>query len=205
KKIAPLDLKHRVLACLHKLSDRDTHSAAASELESIAKALIADALPPFLSSISATDSSDKSLVRRHCIKLISVLAEHHKNSLSPYMSKLLSAVVRRLRDPDSAVRSACVAASLSLSSNLTSPPFTSITKPFLEFLFTEQDQNAQTGAALCLAATIKGSRSPDAASLRRLLPRLEKLAKCDGWSGAIPPLVASENMVVMRIEASLGY
>ncbi|KAL3618009.1 hypothetical protein CASFOL_038330 [Castilleja foliolosa] len=196
------DLKHRVLTCLHKLSDRDTHSAAASELESIAKSLSADALPSFLSSISATDSSDKSPVRRHCVKLISVLSEHHKNSLSPYLSKLLSSVVRRLRDPDTAVRSACVAATLSLSSNLTSPPFTSIAKPFIESLFTEQDQNAQTGAALCLAATIEGSRNPDAASLRKLLPRLEKLAKCDSFKSkaALLALIGS----VVEVEGLLS-
>lgn len=175
------DLKHRVLTCLHKLSDRDTHPAAALELESIAKTLSTDALPPFVSSISATDSSDKSPVRRQCLRLISVLSEHHGNSLSPYLSKLLSAIVRRLRDPDSSVRSACVSASLSLSSHITSPSFTSITKPFVESLFIEQDTNAQNGAALCLSAIIEGSRNPDPGSLRRLLPRLEKLAKCESF------------------------
>ncbi|GER27106.1 ARM repeat superfamily protein [Striga asiatica] len=196
------DLKHRVLTCLHKLSDRDTHSAAASELESIARTLPSDALPPFISSISATDSSDRSPVRRHCVRLISVLSEHHQNSLSPYLSKLLSAIVRRLRDPDSAVRSACVAASLSLSSNLTSPPFASVSKPFLESLFTEQDQSAQTGAALCLAAVIEGSRDPDAAGLRRLLPRLEKLAKCESFraKAALMALIGS----VVEVRGVLG-
>ncbi|KAL8529722.1 hypothetical protein ACS0TY_006966 [Phlomoides rotata] len=188
------DLKHRVLTCLHKLSDRDTHSAAALELESIAKTLSAEALPPFLSSIAATDSSDKSPVRRQCLRLIYVLSEHHGNCLSPYLSKLLSAVVRRLRDPDSSVRSACVAASLSLSSNLSSP-FTSIIKPFVESLFTEQDFHAQTGAALCLAAVIEGSRNPDAGSLRRLLPRIEKLAKCESFK-AKPALLALMGSVV---------
>ncbi|KAL7153371.1 hypothetical protein ABFS83_04G164200 [Erythranthe nasuta] len=174
-------LKHRVLTCLHKLSDKDTHSAAASELDSIAKTLSSDALPPFVSSIAATDSSDKSPVRRQCLRLVSILSEHHGNSLSPHHSKLLSAVVRRLRDPDSSVRAACVAASLSLSSNLTSLPFTSISKPFLDSLFFEQDPNAQNGAALCSAAIIEGSKNPDAAALRRLLPRLEKLAKSEGF------------------------
>ncbi|KAK6153348.1 hypothetical protein DH2020_012987 [Rehmannia glutinosa] len=198
------DLKHRVLTCLHKLSDRDTHSAAASELESIARTLSADALPPFISSISATDSSDKSPVRRHCVRLISVLSEQHGNSLSPYLSKLLSAVVRRLRDPDSSVRSACVGASLSLSSNLTSPPFTSIAKPFLESLFIEQDNNAQNAAALCLAAIIEGSRNPDVGSLRRLLPRLEKLAKCEGFKAKAALLALIGSVVEVKGVLSSG-
>lgn len=62
-------------------------------------------------------------------------------------------------------------------------------KPFFESLLTEQDSNAQTGAALCLAAVIEGSRNPDAASLRRLLPRIEKLAKSDNFK-AKPALLA---------------
>lgn len=189
KQVKARDMKHRVLTCLYKLSDRDTHSAAALELESIARTLSADALPPFVSSIAATDSSDKSPVRRQCLRLVSVLSEHHGNSLSPHLTKLQSAVVRRLRDPDSSVRSACVAASLSLSSHLTSPPFTSIAKPFLESLFIEQDPKSQNSTALCLAAIIEGSPNPDAGSLRRLLPRLEKLARSESFK-AKPALLA---------------
>ncbi|MCD9643823.1 hypothetical protein HAX54_031670 [Datura stramonium] len=175
------DLKHRVLTCLHKLSDRDTHSAAASELESIAKTLSPETIPPFVSSISATDSSDKSPVRKQCLRLISLLSEHHGDSLSPHLSKLLTAVVRRLRDPDSAVRTACVSACASISSHLTKPPFSSIIKPFLEALFTEQEMNSQIGAALCLAAAIEASPDPDIACLRKSLPRFEKLLKSESF------------------------
>ncbi|CAI9757465.1 unnamed protein product [Fraxinus pennsylvanica] len=192
------DLKHRVLTCLHKLSDRDTHSAAASELESIARSLSTDTLPPFLSSISATDSSDKSPVRRQCLRLISVLSEHHGNSLSPYLSKLLTAIVRRLRDPDSSVRSACVSASLSLSLHVTAPSFASITKPFLESLFREQDSNTQTGAALCLVSIIEGSQNPDSGSLKRLLPRFEKLAKCESFKAKAALLTLMGSVVELN-------
>ncbi|XP_051116937.1 TORTIFOLIA1-like protein 3 [Andrographis paniculata] len=198
------DLKHRVLTCIHRLSDRDTHSAAASELESIAKSLSGDAIPPFISSIAATDSSDKSPVRRQCVRLISVLSEHHGNSLSPYLSKILSAVVRRLRDPDSSVRSACVEASLSLSSHITSPPFNSVTKPFLESLFIEQDSNTQTGAALCLAAIIEGSKDPDAGSLRRLFPKLEKLAKSESFKAKAALLTLIGSIVQVKGVLSNG-
>lgn len=175
------DMKHRVLTCLHKLSDRDTHSAAASELESIAKTLSPEAIPPFVSSISVTDSSDKSPVRKQCLRLISLLSEHHGDSLSPHLSKLLTAVVRRLRDADSAVRTACVTACASISSHLTKPPFSSIIKPFLEALFTEQEMNSQIGAALCLSAAIEASPDPDIACLRKSLPRFEKLLKSDSF------------------------
>ncbi|KAI8528977.1 hypothetical protein RHMOL_Rhmol12G0190500 [Rhododendron molle] len=170
------DLNHRVLTCLHKLSDRDTHSAAASELESIAKTLPPASLPPFLSSISATDTSDKSPVRAQCLRLISLLSASHGDALSPHLSKLLSSVLRRLRDPDSSVRSACVHAASSISSHITKPPFNSIAKPILESLVTEQ-----ASAALCLAAAIDGSPDPEPAYLKKLLPRLEKLVRCEGF------------------------
>ncbi|KAI3504626.1 hypothetical protein L2E82_46536 [Cichorium intybus] len=187
------DFKHRVLVCLNKLSDRDTHSAAATELECIAKTLSHESIPPFLSSISVTDSSDKSPVRKQCVRLISTLSEAHGDVLSPYLSKLLSAVVRRLRDPDTVVRSACVAATGSIASHITKPPFTSVAKPLVDALVTEQDLNSQIGAALCLAAVINGAPDPDSAYLRRLLPRIERLLKNDSFKAkaALLTVVAS--------------
>ncbi|KAJ9567203.1 hypothetical protein OSB04_003169 [Centaurea solstitialis] len=176
------EFKHRVLTCLNKLSDRDTHSAAASELESIAKTLPHDSISPFLSSISATDASDKSPVRRQCIRLISTLSEAHGDALSSHLSKLLSAVIRRLRDPDTAVRSACVAATGAIAANVTKPPFTSVAKPLVDALVTEQDLNSQIGAALCLASAVDGAPDPEFGYLRRqMLPRIEKLLRCDSF------------------------
>ncbi|XP_019197311.1 PREDICTED: microtubule-associated protein TORTIFOLIA1-like [Ipomoea nil] len=201
------DLKHRVLTCLHKLSDRDTHSAAAIELEAIAKALSSETIPPFLSSIAATDSSDKSPVRKECLRLISILSENHGNLLSPYLSKLLSAVIRRLRDHDSAVRSACVTASASISLHVTKTPFSFIMKPFLEALFTEQEMNSQIGAALCLAAAIEAAPDPDVVSLRKQIPRFEKLLKSESFKakaalltliGSVIAVGAASNQQVVR-------
>ncbi|KAL4566564.1 hypothetical protein LXL04_030682 [Taraxacum kok-saghyz] len=187
------DFKHRVLVCLNKLSDRDTHSAAATELESIARTLSHDSIPPFLSSISVTDSSDKSPVRKQCVRLISTLSEAHGDVLSPYLTKLLSAVVKRFRDPDAVVRAACVAATSSIASHITKPPFTSVAKPLVDALVTEQDLNSQIGAALCLAAVINGAPDPDTAYLRRLLPRIERLLKNDCFKAkaALLTVVAS--------------
>ncbi|KAF7135336.1 hypothetical protein RHSIM_Rhsim08G0164300 [Rhododendron simsii] len=191
------DLNHRVLTCLHKLSDRDTHSAAAAELEAIAKTLPPSAIPPFLSSISATDPSDKSPVRKQCVRLISLLSASHGNALSPHLSKLLAAVLRRLRDADSAVRLACVAAVSSISSHVTKPPFTSIVKPLVDALVTEQDYNAQTGAALCVAAAIDSAPDPDVVYLRKvLLPKAEKLLRSNnGFKAKAAGLAVVGSMV----------
>ncbi|KAJ0536465.1 putative MT-associated protein TORTIFOLIA1/SPIRAL2 [Helianthus annuus] len=175
------EFKHRILTCLNKLSDRDTHSAAATELETIAKTLTPDTISPFLSSITATDSTDKSLARKQCVRLISTLSESHGNALSSHLSKLISAIVRRLRDPDTSVRSACVAATGSIAAHVTKPPFTSVVKPLVDALVTEQDLNSQIAAALCLAAAVDGAPEPEVFYLRRMVPKVEKLLKCNAF------------------------
>ncbi|CAN6717879.1 unnamed protein product [Malus baccata var. baccata] len=176
------NLKHRVFICLNKLSDRDTYSLAASELESIARTLDPASVPVFLSCIQSTDASDKSPVRRQCVHMITVLSETHGDSLSPHLTKMLNSITKRLRDPDSAVRSACQTAVASLSCHVTKPSsFGSFLKPLTDALFTEQDPNSQIGSALCLASGIDAAPDPEPSKLARLLPKLEKLVKCDGY------------------------
>ncbi|XP_027330850.1 TORTIFOLIA1-like protein 3 [Abrus precatorius] len=192
---SPQDIKQRVFTCLTKLSDRDTQSLAATELESIARNLDATAVPVFLSCMYSTDASDKSPVRKQCVQLLGLLSETHGNALSPYLSKILASIVRRLRDPDSSVRSACVSSVSALSCHVTKQPFPSFLKPLTEALFTEQDQNAQIGAALCLVLAIDGAPDPDPARLAKLLPRFEKLLKRDGFK-AKPALLTLIGSVI---------
>nr|GMD18233.1 microtubule-associated protein TORTIFOLIA1-like [Ipomoea batatas] len=190
-----VDFKNRVITCLNRLSDRDTLAAATTELEAIARGLQNDGFAPFLTCLSATDSSDKSPVRRHSVRLIGVLSAAHGDALSPHLSKMLSAVLRRLRDPDSAVRAACVEAVSSIAAQITKPPFSSIVKPFVDSIFHEQDHNSQIGASLCLAAAIEATPDPDPAELRKLLPKLYKLVKNDCFK-AKPSLLSLIGSIV---------
>ncbi|CAJ1943964.1 unnamed protein product [Sphenostylis stenocarpa] len=195
---SPQSIKQRVFACLTKLSDRDTQSLAAVELESIARCLDAATLPAFLSCMYSTDASDKPPVRKQCVQLLGFLAETHGNILAPYLSKILGSVVRRLRDADSSVRSACVTSVAALSHHVSRQPLHSFLKPLAEALFTEQDQNAQVGAALCLAAAINGAPDPDPARLAKLLPRFEKLLKRDGFKAKPALLTLVGSVVAVR-------
>ncbi|KAJ1421779.1 Armadillo-type fold [Sesbania bispinosa] len=147
------NIKQRVLTCLTKLSDRDTQSQGATELENIARTIDTNSVPVLLSCIHSTDGSDKSPVRKQCVQLVATLSEAHGNALSPFLSKILTNIVRRLRDPDSSVRTACA----------------------------DSEANSQACAALCLASAIRGAPDPDPARLAKLLPRLEKLLKCEGF------------------------
>lgn len=183
------ELKHRVITCLNKLSDRDTLAVATAELESIARALSYESFSPFLSCLHNTDASSKSPVRKQCVHLLALLSHSHGDSLSPFLTKMISTVLRRLRDPDSAVRSACVDAIAAMSSRITRPPFAAFFKPLMDSVSLEQDLNAQIGSALCLAAAIEAAPEPEIDLLRKSLPRLGKLAKNEGFKAKAALLV----------------
>ncbi|XP_061976741.1 TORTIFOLIA1-like protein 4 isoform X2 [Populus nigra] len=199
------DLKHRVIICLNKLSDRDTVSVATTELESIAKNLSTpDSFSHFLNCIHNTDSSSKSPVRKQCVSLLTLLSRSHGNSLSPHLSKMISTITRRLRDPDSAVRSACVEATFAMSSQITDPPFSTLSKPLIDLLTIDQDLNAQIGAALCLAAAIEAAPEPEVEQLRKVLPRLGKLVKGEGFKAKAALLSVIRSIVGVGGASSKG-
>ncbi|KAK9119575.1 hypothetical protein Scep_017668 [Stephania cephalantha] len=189
------DLKHRVIASLNKLSDRDTSAIAVSELESIARSLSPDSFPSFLSCIFYTDSSQKPLVRRQCARLLSFLSQTHGDSLSPHLPKMLSNVVKRLRDPDSAVRLACVQAVSAMAKHITRPPFSVFLKLLTEPVAVEQDWNSQIGSAMCLGSAIDAAPDPDPQQLQRLAPRLVKLLRSDSFK-AKPALLGLIGSIV---------
>ncbi|KAI4314257.1 hypothetical protein L6164_027184 [Bauhinia variegata] len=200
------DLKQRVITCLNKLSDRDTLAMAAGELESIARSLRHDSFSPFLNCIYNTDASSKSPVRTQCVHLLTVLSQFHGDALAPFVPKMISTLLRRLRDPDSAVRSACVDAVTAMSSLITKPPFSvAFLKPLMETLTQEQDVNSQFGAALCLAAAIESTPEPDAELLRKsTLPRLGKLVKNEVCKAKAPLLVLIGSIIGVGGASSRG-
>ncbi|XVE75152.1 hypothetical protein DITRI_Ditri12bG0072400 [Diplodiscus trichospermus] len=177
----PQDLKQRVISCLNKLADRDTLALASAELESIARNLTVYSISPFLNCLHNTDSSSKSPVRRQCVSLLTLMSHSHGNALSPHYSKMVSTLARRIRDPDSAVRSACVEATTAMSSHITKPPFSVLSKPLIEMLVVEQDVSSQIGAAMCLAAAIEAAPDPETEQLRKVLPRLGKLVRSESF------------------------
>lgn len=99
------------------------------------------------------------------------------------------------------MRSACASSVSALSRHVSKQPLNSFLKPLAEALFTEQDFNAQTGAALCLAAAIDGAPDPDPVRLAKMIPRFEKLLKRDGFK-AKPAVLALVGSVVAAGGAS---
>ncbi|KAK3005793.1 hypothetical protein RJ639_017599 [Escallonia herrerae] len=176
------DLKHRVVLALNKLADRDTYQIGVEELEKVIQCLTPDGVAPFLSCILDTDSEQKSAVRKECIRLMGTLATFHEGLIGQYLGKMVASIVKRLKDPDSVVRDACVetvgvlATKLSIDEGESDGVFVVLVKPLFEALG-EQNKQVQSGSALCLARVIDNTNDPPLVILQRMLTRTVKLLK----------------------------
>lgn len=185
------DIKKRVTRCMIKLSDRDTEPMAAAELDSIARTLPASSLPQFLSALSDARPSDRPALRRHSLRLLSLLSASPL-PLRPHHPKISSLLLPRLRDPDSSVRAALLDAVRSLSlSDPASFAASSLFRPLSDSLLHEQEASAQASSALCLSAAIDSSdaNADLLQQIQRLLPRLLKLARSSAFKAK--PALAS--------------
>lgn len=181
---ATYELKHRVAVALNKLADRDTHQIGVEELEKIAQGLAPEGIVPFLSCVIDTDSEQKSGVRKECIRIMGTLARFHGDLLSPHIGKMVSSVVKRLKDQDTVVRDACVETVGVLSSMVKGceggenggGSFVVLARPLFEALG-EQNKQVQSGSAMCLARVIDNASDLPVSLLGRMLNRILKLLK----------------------------
>eukprot|EP00250_Pteridium_aquilinum_P010068 c19132_g1_i1 orf=417-3251(-) len=188
-----MELKQRILMALGKLTDRDTQQIGVEELDKLVETILPDCVPVFLSCLYDSEMQQKSVVKKECVRLFSSLASVHADLLVPHLTKIIASIMRRLRDPDSSVRDACVDSIASLSARMLCPPSSSssglekengsqnasaltlatFSKPLFDAL-SEQNKSVQTGAALCLARVIESAKSPPLSALARLCPRICK-------------------------------
>ncbi|XP_062115279.1 TORTIFOLIA1-like protein 2 [Humulus lupulus] len=184
------DLKHRVVVALNKVGDRDTYQLGVDELEKIAHSLTPDGILPFLSCILDTDSEHKTALRKECVRLMGSLLRYHPPQLiAPHLSKMVTTLLKRLKDPDSVVRDACVQTVALMASKFSDIDsdgdaavdvdgrlFVTLVRPLFEALG-EQNRQVQCGSALCLAAVIDNTHNPPLSLLQRMLLRTTKMLK----------------------------
>ncbi|XP_058113461.1 TORTIFOLIA1-like protein 2 [Magnolia sinica] len=203
------ELKHRVVLALNKLADRDTYQIGAEELERIAEGLNPEQAVPFLSCVIETDSEQKSAVRKECVRIMGTLARFHGALLGPHLGKMIGSIVKRLKDPDSAVKDTCVetvgvlASKISNCSGEGDGPFVALVKPLFEALG-EQNRQVQSGCALCLAKVIDTANDPPVALLLRMLTRIIKLLKNQHFM-AKPALIELIRSIIQAGGASTGH
>lgn len=178
---AAFELKHRLVQALNKIADRDTYQIGLDELEKAADTLAPDMIGPFLSCVIDTDAEQKSAVRKERIKVIGTLARLHGNLLAPHITKMVSSIVKRLKDTDSVVRDACVDTCGTLAMCARSygdggAALVALVRPLFESLG-EQNRYVQAGSALCLAKVIDESNYFPGPVLPQILVRIVKLLK----------------------------
>jgi hypothetical protein len=156
KALLLIELKNRILSALNKLADRDTQQLAVEDLERLSESLSSEGLSMLLSCLYdfTGDAQQKSVVRRECIKMFGTLATLHPETLKPHLHKIVANIVRRLKDPDSSIREACVEAMGILAAQIPAgggagaeagSSISIFVKPLLEALG-EQNRNLQVSS-----------------------------------------------------------
>uniref|UniRef100_A0A6N2K9E3 TORTIFOLIA1/SINE1-2 N-terminal domain-containing protein n=1 Tax=Salix viminalis TaxID=40686 RepID=A0A6N2K9E3_SALVM len=205
--LAMVELKQKIITSLSKLADRDTHQIALEELHTITQTISPEALPMLLNShydsLSETSNSKPS-VKKESLHLLSLACQFHRDLTLPHLAKIISCVVKRLKDSDSSVRDACrdaigVLSGLYLKGNggggegggggggggdgnCAAPMVGLFVRPLFEAMG-EQNKVVQSGAAMCMAKMVEcaaaegddsGGNVPIGA-FHKLCPRICKL------------------------------
>eukprot|EP00249_Psilotum_nudum_P014118 c24677_g1_i1 orf=128-3100(+) len=208
-----MELKHRILAALSKLADRDTQQIALEDLEKVVESLSPECVHVCLSCLYDTDMQQKSVVKKECVRLFGTLACLHASFVAPHLPKIIGSLMRRLRDPDTSVRDACADTMGVLSAQfLSSTPHTdaqesgtqsasaltlaTFVKPLFDAL-SEQNKSVQIGAAMSLARVVENAKSPPLGGMQRLCLRICKFLSNPNFlaRAALLPVIGSLSQV----------
>eukprot|EP01018_Ginkgo_biloba_P010378 Gb_31366 [translate_table: standard] len=185
---AMIELKQRILSSLSKLGDRDTQQIAMEDLEKIIETLSSEGISVCLNCLYDTDFQQKGVVRKECVKFLGTLSTVHADAVSPHLTKIITHIVKRLKDPDSSVRDACQTTMGVLAGQYLRATgrengtqvglgLGSVVAVFVKPLFEalgEQNKSVQTGSAMCLAKVIENAKDPPLVAFQRLCPRICK-------------------------------
>lgn len=177
-----IELKHRILTSLSKLSDRDTYQIAVEDLEKIIQTLSPDGITMLLNSLyEATNDNNKPAVKKEAIRLLFFLCTTHTESAASHLTKIIAHIVKRLKDSDSGVKDACRESIGQLSSlylkgegaeNIGSV-VSLFVKPLFEAL-NDQNKGVQAGSAMCMAKMVEMASDPPIAAFQKLCTRICK-------------------------------
>uniref|UniRef100_A0A7N0TZU4 TOG domain-containing protein n=1 Tax=Kalanchoe fedtschenkoi TaxID=63787 RepID=A0A7N0TZU4_KALFE len=185
--LAMVELKQRILTSISKLSDRDTHQIAVEDLEKIAQTLTPDGIPMFLNCLYESLNDPKAAVKKESLRLLAFLCSVHGDLTNTHLTKIVSHIVKRLKDADTAVKDACREAIGSLSAQYLrgsggehhnggagGSVVGLFAKPLFEAM-SEQNKGVQAGAALCMARMMECATDPPVPAFQKLCPRVCKL------------------------------
>lgn len=205
-----VELKQRILTSLSRLGDRDTYQIAVDDLEKIVLSVSdsPEILPVLLHCLFDSFSDPKPPVKRESIRLLSFLCLSYPDLSFSQLAKIISHIVKRLKDADNGVRDACRDAIGSLSAqflkekevengnSVGSSLVGLFAKPLFEAM-AEQNKSLQSGAAICMGKMIDSATEPPVAAFQKLCPRISKLLNSPNYitKGSLLPVVGSLSQV----------
>ncbi|KAG7594787.1 Armadillo-type fold [Arabidopsis thaliana x Arabidopsis arenosa] len=208
--LAMVELKQRILTSLSRLGDRDTYQIAVDDLEKIVLSVSdsPEILPVLLHCLFDSFSDPKAPVKRESIRLLSFLCLSYSDLSFSQLAKIISHIVKRLKDADNGVRDACRDAIGSLSAqflkekevengNYVGSSLVGLfAKPLFEAM-AEQNKSLQSGAAICMGKMIDSATEPPVAAFQKLCPRISKLLNSPNYitKGSLLPVVGSLSQV----------
>ncbi|CAI0379989.1 unnamed protein product [Linum tenue] len=190
--MAMVELKQRIITSLSKLADRDTHQIALEELHSIINTLSPEVLPMLLNSLYDTlseQSTAKPSVKKESLNLLALVCQSHRELTLPHLAKVITHIVKRLKDSDSGVRDACrdaigVLSGLYLKgggegdggegNNGGGHVVGLFVRPLFEAMG-EHNKVVQAGASSCMAKMIECAAGAPVAAFQKLCSRICKL------------------------------
>lgn len=207
---AMVELKQRILTSLSRLGDRDTYQIAVDDLEKIVVSVpdSPEILPVLLHCLFDSSSDLKAPVKRESIRLLSFLCLSYTDLSFSQLAKIISHIVKRLKDADNGVRDACRDAIGSLSAqflkekevengNYVGSSLVGLfAKPLFEAM-AEQNKSLQSGAAICMGKMIDSATEPPVAAFQKLCPRISKLLNSPNYitKASLLPVVGSLSQV----------
>ncbi|KAI3988304.1 hypothetical protein MKX01_012093 [Papaver californicum] len=211
---AMIELKQKILTSISKLSDRDTHQIAVEDLEKIIQSLSTDTIPMFFNCLYDSINDPKPAVKKESLRLLSLLCTCHPDSASTHLTKVISHIVKKLKDSDSSVRESCRDSIGTLSSQYLrggdsdNGNFISVLSLFVKPLFeamNDQTKTVQAGSASCLAKMVESAIDPPIAAFQKLCPRVCKYLNSQNFlaKASLLPVVASLSQVGSIVPQSL--
>ncbi|KAJ0103161.1 hypothetical protein Patl1_04263 [Pistacia atlantica] len=201
--LAMVELKQKILTSLSKLADRDTHQIAIEDLEKTIQTLSQDSLPMLLNCLYESSNDPKPAVKKESLRLLGLVCELHTDLSSTHVTKIISHIVKRLKDSDSGVKDSCRDAIGSLSKlylNGKEENSGSVVTLFVKPLFdamNEQNKGVQSGASMCMAKMVESASDPPVAAFQKLCPRICKLLNNQNFvaKASLLPVVGSLSQV----------
>ncbi|CAA7048434.1 unnamed protein product [Microthlaspi erraticum] len=203
---AMVELKQRILTSLSRIGDRDTYQIAVDDLEKVVVSVSdsPETLPVLLHCLFDSFADPKAPVKRESIRLLSFLCLTYSDLTSSQLAKIISHIVKRLKDADNGVRDACRDAIGSLSAQFLSETEEGngsslvglFAKPLFEAM-AEQNKSLQSGAAICMGKMVDSPTEPPVAAFQKLCPRISKLLNSPNYitKGSLLPVVGSLSQV----------